>query len=242
MAIDMSVLTDRLAKVRTAIVRSVLFLLAGAIVVYVFSEDIMQELLRHLPVGSRGQGLVFLSPSEAFVTRIKLAFAGGLVVAIPFILLQIWSFARPFLQRRQRINLLLLIPVAFGLFLAGGAFGYFLLLPIALRFLLGFSGPDLEPMLAVAPYIGFVIMLILPLGLIFQMPVVAVFLARIGVIDPRSLAARRKYAILIIFIVSAVLTPPDVFSQLLMAAPLLLLFEISLLVARLATRKRSQRE
>lgn len=236
LGIDLSLLTDRLDRVRRAIVSSLLFLLAAGVVVYVFSDFLLADMLRRLP-GDEGN-LVFLSPAEAFVTRIKLALAGGFVLAIPYMLAQVRAVAKPFLGERQRKIALLLIPLAFSLFLAGGAFGYFVLLPIALKFLLAFGGPELEPMLAFAPYVGFVMMLVLPLGLIFQMPVVAVFLTRIGVLDPRTVAGRRKYAILVIFIVSAVLTPPDVFSQLLMALPLWLLFEVSLLVARVAARGR----
>lgn len=232
LGIDVSVLTARLAQLRNAIVRSVLFLIVAAAGVYIVSETLLADLLRHMPEGSRG--LVFLSPSEAFITRIKLALAGGLIVSVPFLLFQVWTLAKPFLARRQRIIAFLLIPLSFVLFVAGAAFGYLVLFPIGLGFLLGFQGPELEPMLAVGPFVSFVIMLVLPLGLIFQMPVVAVFLTRTGVVDPRRLARNRKYAILFIFVLAAVLTPPDVFSQLIMAVPLLILFEASLLVARIA--------
>lgn len=240
LGIDVSVLTERLTQLRNAIVRSVLFLVVASVGVYIFSEPLLTDLMRHMP--GTDSGLVYLAPAEAFVTRIKLALAGGLVVSVPFLLFQVWSLAKPFLGRRQRTVALLMIPLAFGLFLAGAAFGYIVLLPVALKFLLGFGGPELVPMLAVGPYVGFVIMMVLPLGLIFQMPIVAVFLTRIGIIDPRSVAGRRKYAILIIFILSTILTPPDVFSQLLMAAPLLILFEVSLLVARIAGGGRSRFE
>lgn len=231
--IDGAVMTERLAELRGAIVRSVLFVLGMSVGVYVLSERILAELLTHMPGGS----LVFLSPAEAFVTRLKLAVAGGAVVSTPFLLGQTYGVVKPFLQPSQRRTAMVLIPLSFALFLAGAAFGYFALLPVALKFLLGFEGPYLQPLLAIGPYVGFVTMLVLPLGLIFQMPVVAVFFTRIGVLDPRSVAGRRKYAILIIFVLSAVLTPPDVFSQLLMAAPLWILFELSLLIARLASRK-----
>lgn len=232
--IDSSVLTERLVQVRGAIVRSLFIVLVASIAVYTVSERILADFMKHMPGGS----LIFLSPTEAFVTRLKLALSGGLVLSVPLLLGQVYRVVKPFLQPSQRRGAVLLIPLCFILFLSGVAFGYVVLLPVALTFLLGFQGPDLEPMLAVGPYVGFVTMLVLPLGLIFQMPVIAVFLARIGVIDPRSIAGRRKYAILIIAVLSAVLTPPDVFSQLLMAVPLWLLFELSLLVARIATRGR----
>lgn len=236
MAIDFSAATEYLTSARNVIVRSVLFLLVSAAAAYVFSDIVLTELLGKMPMDSAG--LVFLSPTEAFVTRLKLAIAGGLIPTVPFLLFQVWSAAKSFMDRRLARITFWLIPLAFGLFLAGAAFGYFVLLPIALQFLLGFRGPELEPMLAIGPFVGFVLLLVLPLGLIFQMPIVAVFLTRLGILDPRAAAGRRKYAILVIFIVSALLTPPDVFSQLLMAAPLLVLFELSLLVARLAAPRR----
>lgn len=235
MAIDFSELTQHLTNARNVIVRSVLFLLIAAIGVYAYSERLLSELVRTMPGGS--DGLVFLAPTEAFITRLKLAFAGGFVLTVPFILFQVWSAAKSFLERGPRIIAFLMIPLAFGLLLAGTVFGYVVLLPMALQFLLGFSGPELEPMLAIGPFVGFVLMLVLPLGLIFQLPLVAVFLTWLGIIDPRAVAARRKYAILVIFVLSAILTPPDVFSQLLMAGPLVLLFEVSLLVARFVSRR-----
>lgn len=225
--------TERLVQLRRTLIRSLLLLLAAATAAYSVSEFILADLMKHMPRSS----LVFLSPTEAFVTRIKLALAGGLVLAAPLLLGQVYGFVKPLLPPERRRGAVWLIPLSFGLFLAGAAFGYFVLLPVALRFLLAFQGPDLEAMLAVGPYVGFVTMLVLPLGLVFQLPVVAVFLTRIGVLDPHSVSGRRKYAVLIIFVLSALLTPPDVFSQLLMAGPLWLLFEISLLAARIAARR-----
>lgn len=225
--------TERLVQLRRVLIRSLLLVTGAAVLAYVLSDAVLADLMKHMP----GGGLVFLSPTEAFVTRIKLALAGGFVLAAPLLLGQLYGFVKPLLPEERRRGAVWLIPLSFVLFSAGAAFGYFVLLPVALRFLLGFQGPDLEPMLAVGPYVGFVTMLVLPLGLIFQLPVVAVFLTRIGVLDPYQVGARRKYAVLIIVVLSALLTPPDVFSQLLMAGPLLLLFEISLLAARIAARR-----
>lgn len=225
--------TERLVQLRRVLIRSLLLVTGAAVLAYVLSDPVLADLMKHMP----GGGLVFLSPTEAFVTRIKLALAGGFVLAAPLLLGQLYGFVKPLLPEERRRGAVWLIPLSFVLFSAGAAFGYFVLLPVALRFLLGFQGPDLEPMLAVGPYVGFVTMLVLPLGLIFQLPVVAVFLTRIGVLDPYQVGARRKYAVLIIVVLSALLTPPDVFSQLLMAGPLLLLFEISLLAARIAARR-----
>src|SRR5690606_7303046 len=227
-------LLQRLNEVRTRLIRSFPFLLAASILAYLFSERALDDMQARLPVGSE---MIFLAPSEAFVARIKLALAGGLVLAFPFLMYQILAFVSPYLSRRDRRVGLLLIPLSFGLFLAGAGFSYAVMLPFALRFLLGFGAGELEPMLSISPFVNFVLFLVLPLGLIFQLPIVMVFLTRLGIVDPVVMARNRKYAVFAIFVISAVLTPADVFSQLLMAGPLLVLYEFSLLIARLARRR-----
>ncbi|HLT58240.1 MAG TPA: twin-arginine translocase subunit TatC [Limnochordales bacterium] len=227
-------LLQRLNEVRTRLIRSFLFLLAASILAYLFSERALDDMQARLPVGSE---MIFLAPSEAFVARIKLALAGGLVLAFPFLMYQILAFVSPYLSRRDRRMGLLLIPLSFGLFLTGAGFSYAVMLPFALRFLLGFGAGELEPMLSISPFVNFVLFLVLPLGLIFQLPIVMVFLTRLGIVDPVVMARNRKYAVFAIFVISAVLTPADVFSQLLMAGPLLVLYEFSLLIARLARRR-----
>lgn len=229
--------TRRLGEVRTRLIHTILFLVLASVGIYVISEWILEHMVGRLP---HQDSLIFLAPSEAFITRIKLSLAGGLVVALPFVLFQIWRFVGPMLARRERIVSFLLIPLSFGLFVGGGLFAYVLMLPVVLDFLLGFGSADLAPMLAVAPYINFVVLLVLPMGAIFQLPIVVVFLTRIGIIRPAALARQRKYVILGIFVLSAILTPPDVFSQVLMAIPLLVLFEVSLLIARLARPRRRE--
>ncbi|MBO8142145.1 MAG: twin-arginine translocase subunit TatC [Firmicutes bacterium] len=231
MATEFAGLQERLGEFRGRIIRSLAVFAAAAVVSYVFSERMLGDMLRRLPSGAE---LVFLSPSEAFFARLKLALAGGLVLALPVLLWQILAFISPYLNPRDRRAAMLLIPLAFGLFLLGASFSYLIMLPFALRFLLGFGGAQMQPMLSVSPYVGFVLLLVLPLGLIFELPIVMVFLTRIGVVDPQGLASRRKYVVFLIFIVSALLTPADVFSQVLMAIPLLVLFEFSLIVSRLA--------
>lgn len=234
---DHAELAARIVELRSRLIRTALFLIAASVAVYVVSPAILNDMMIRLP---GRQELVFLSPSEAFVSRVKLAIAGGLVLTVPFLLTQIVRFFAPMMSRRDRRVAVSLIPLAVLLFGLGGAFGYLVLLPFALNFLLGFGGPELEPMLSLASFISFTLWLVLPLGFIFQLPIVITFFARLGILDPRAIARRRKYAILVIFVVSALLTPADVFSQFLMAVPLLMLFELSLLVARIAVRRRAR--
>lgn len=225
-----------MGELRTRIIRTVLFLVAASAVSYWLGGIILNDMFNRMPGPHE---LVFLSPQEAFFSRIKLALAGGVVLSVPFLLFQIVRFFSPMLSVRDRRAAFALIPAATLLFLLGGGFGYMVMLPFALGFLLSFGGADLEPMLSVSSYINFVILLVLPLGIVFQLPIVITFFTRIGILDPRALARRRKYAVLLIFIVAALLTPADVFSMFLMVVPLLILFELSLLVAKLAApRKR----
>lgn len=221
----------RLNEIRRRLIFAALFLLAFSILGYVVSQPLLDLLMKLHP---DPMTLVFLSPSEAFFARLKMALTVGFLTSYPLLVGQIWSFAREFMDRRLQVRTLLLIPVSYVLFLMGAAVAVFGVLPFALRFLLGFRSEDLKPMLSVSPYVSFVMAVVLPLALIFQMPVVVMFLARLGILRPRTLASQRKHAILLIFVIAAILTPPDGFSQILMAIPLVLLFEVSLLFARLA--------
>lgn len=230
----------RLGEIRRRLMVALLSFAAFAIAGFAVSQRVLDSLSARHPDSVE---LIFLGPTEAFVARIKLALGIGFIGAFPLLLGQVWSLAAPYLQRRQRIISFLLIPLSYALFLGGVVVAYEGILPMALRFLLGFRSEELRPMLSVSPYVSFVILLVLPLALLFQLPIIVMFLARIGVLRPRSLAERRKYAILLFFVVGAILTPPDVFSQILLAIPLIVLFEVSLLFARLvAPRERDDDE
>lgn len=186
------------------------------------------------------QGLVFLSPGEAFFARVKLALAIGLLLGLPFILYQLWALFAPAMSRRQKwLSLWILLPGAYGLFLAGVLFAFFAVLPIALRFFLSFGGESLQQEISVGNYVSFLIGFVLPFGVIFELPVVILALARIGVIRGEALRRNRKYAVFAIFVVAGALTPADALSQILMAAPLLLLYEVSILLCRLVGPRRS---
>lgn len=225
------VLVHRLAEIRRRLIFAALFLLTFSILGYAVSQPVLDMLTaRHPDLVT----LIFLSPSEAFFARLKMALAIGFIASYPFLVGQIWSFGRSFMDRRLQMRTLLLIPVSYVLFLMGALVAFFGVLPFALRFLLGFRTEELQPMLSVSPYVSFVMAVVLPLALVFQMPVVVMFLARLGVLRPRTLASKRKHAILLIFVMAAILTPPDGFSQIMMAIPLVLVFELSLLFARLA--------
>jgi sec-independent protein translocase protein TatC len=194
-------------------------------------ERILAVLLR--PVGQ----VVFLAPTEAFVVRLKVAALSGVFLSMPVTLFQAWRFVSVGLTGTERHYALGLLPVALVLFVGGGAFAFTTILPIGVQYLLGYQTPTLVPMISVQAYTSFATAFVLAFGLVFQLPVVILMLARLGIVTPASLAAGRKYALLGIVTLSAVLTPGgDLFSQLLMAAPTYLLYEASIWVARLAGR------
>lgn len=196
----------------------------------IFVERILALLLR--PVGR----VVFLAPTEAFFVRLKVAALAGVFLSLPVVLYQIWRFVSVGLTTTERRYTLSLLPAALALFVAGGAFAFLVILPIGVRFLLSYQTENLVPMISVAAYTSFAMTFVLAFGLLFQLPVVILFLARLGIVTPATLAAGRKYALLAIVVASAVLTPGgDVVSQLLMAAPTYLLYEASIWIARFVT-------
>ena len=206
-----------------------------SIVTWFFSGRILDFLLAGIPV----ENLYFNAPTEAFVVRIKLSFILGFLVAFPYILFRFWSFVSPGLFSREKRAVFPLVFVSTILFYVGVVFAYWILIPIVLDFLVRFGTEMLRPLLSVGKYFGFVARLCFAFGLVFQLPLVIVFLTGIGAISPRALIKQWRWAILVIFIAAAILTPPDPASQLLMALPLVALFLISVLLSMIIEKKRA---
>lgn len=200
-------------------------------------EILMHPLLQALPPGS---SLIFTNVPEAFFTYLKAALLAGVFFSSPFILYQIWAFVSPGLYEREKKYVLPYIFVSSFFFIVGAAFCYFVVFPIIFRFFLSFASEFIRPLPAIREYLSFTIKLLLAFGLLFQWPPMILFLARMGVVSPKTLSQNRKYAILVIFVVAAVLTPPDLVSQLLLAGPLLLMYEISIWMVRIFTPKKGK--
>lgn len=222
--------TEHLEEFRARIIKSVIAIIIASCVVYNFVDKIYGNLVK--PVGR----LVFIAPQEAFITRIKIAFFGGLFFALPIVLYQLWRFISVGLKPSERKYTLLFGPLSFVFFTLGAAFGYYLIVPIGIKFLLGFATDQLTPMLTVSKYISFVGMLTFAFGLVFELPLLSLFLTKIGVVTPHFLSTKRRQAIVLIFIVAAILTPPDVITQFLMAIPLLILYEMGIIFSKIAYR------
>lgn len=177
------------------------------------------------PVGK----LVFIHPTEAFFTYFKVTLWSGFFLSLPAILYNIWKFVALGLNEAEKKATVLFAPASFLLFLLGASFAFFLAIPLAVKFLVGFGAGWAEPMLSIGDYISFVGWLLLAFGATFELPLVILFLTKLKVVNQSALRTYRKHAILLIFIAAAVLTPtPDVFTQLLLAIPLIILYEASL--------------
>lgn len=225
-------LVEHLEELRSRVIKSILAIIVGSILVYNFLPEIIPFLVK--PAGK----LVFIAPQEAFLTNIRVSFLGGLFLASPLVIFQIWRFVSAGLKPEERRTVLIFGPFSFFLFLVGFWFGYSVVTPLGIKFLLGFGSDLVRPMISVAKYVSFVAGLSFIFAFMFQLPLICLFLTRIGIITPFFLARRRKEAIVLIFIVAAILTPPDIFTQILLGLPLTLLFELGVIFSRVAYRKK----
>ncbi|WP_320007826.1 twin-arginine translocase subunit TatC [Maridesulfovibrio sp.] len=223
---------EHLEELRRRFVRIMIACLVGFLACYSFAKPLfsllMAPLVAVLPPDST---LIFTSLPEGFVTYLKVAAVAGVFVVSPYLFSQIWGFIAPGLYEHERKWM---IPLAFlsAFFFVGGAlFGYYVVFPFGCEFFMGFADEFIKPMPTLREYLGFSLKLLFAFGLIFELPLFIFFLARMGVVTAEGLRSKRKYAILVCFICSAILTPPDVMTQTLMACPLIILYEIGIWVA-----------
>jgi sec-independent protein translocase protein TatC len=229
---------EHLGELRTRIMWVLGSAAVGLVIAFFVTDFAMRFISR--PLAKLNIELVFTSPTEAFWTWMKVAMVLAIFISMPAILYQVWTFVSPGLHAHEKKYAAPFIIVGSLLFLMGGAFAMLVIIPYASNFLVTFGQEKgWKPMITVASYTDFVIKFTLAFGLVFELPVVITVLAVIGVVTPQFLSKNRKYAILVNFIVAAVLTPtPDMINQTLMAGPLCLLYEVGIICARLAVRKR----
>jgi sec-independent protein translocase protein TatC len=222
-------IVEHLEELRRRLLLAFAALGAGTVLGFAFVDRVLDFLVRTMGV----ERVVFFAPTEALFIRLKIALFLGVFVGLPVILYQLWAYVAVGLTQTERRIALMLLPPSLLLFLVGAAFGLFVIMPIGIRVLLSYQTATLQPMLAVSPVLSFVMAFMLAFGFVFQVPIVVVFLARMGIVSPAALARTRRYAVVAIVILAAVLTPgTDVVSQLLMAVPTYLLYEISIWLAR----------
>jgi sec-independent protein translocase protein TatC len=238
-------LTAHLEELRTRIIRSLLGIAAGFLVSYGFAERLVSWLLRPLTAIRPEQSLVIgTGVTDAFFTKLKVAGVAGVFVASPIVFYQAWKFVAPGLYERERRIAVPFSAAATFFFVSGAAFCYYLVFPVAFTFFLDeFTSVGISPQIRVSEYLTFTSRMLLAFGATFELPVVTFFLARIGLVTHRMMIGGARYAIVVIFIVAAVLTPgPDVASQMLMATPLLVLYALSIGIAYMVGRPAAAEE
>lgn len=232
---------EHLDELRSRLVKSVLALFAGMVVAIALFQEELTTILTG-PFLELNQSLVFTGLPEGFMFQLKIALLGGCVLASPVIIYQIMRFILPALYSHEKKVFYLMSFFGVLLFVGGVCFGYFLVLQPVMSTLLRLAGNDLTPMITASSYMSFVLGFLLPFGIVFEIPMVIYFLTNVGVIIPDQLTKVRKYVLLIVLIVAALLTPPDVVSQLCLAAPMLLLYEAGILISKVVYKRKCKKE
>jgi sec-independent protein translocase protein TatC len=226
---DRMTLVEHLDELRSRIIWAGVFLLLAVILCFWQNDRLLDIANQPLP---RDLEPLTFSPTEPFFTTVKLSFYGGILIALPFLLYQVYAFVLPaFSPGERRVVLPMLIAVPF-LFIAGTVFAYFVVLPPALSFLLGFNNNDFNIQIRASEYYGFFVLTLIGVGLLFQIPIGVLAVTRLGIVTPQQLSSNRRYAILIIAVVAMLLPGTDPVTMLICMLPLYLLFELSLLLAR----------
>jgi len=228
---DKQTILEHLAELRKSIIISVVAVGIAAILCFSYNEQLLA--LVTLPLTAIDQRLIVTGVTEAFFVKLQLSFLAGFVLAFPIVSWAVWRFFRPALYPYERKYIYILFPVTIILFATGVLFSYFAILPMVLKFFVYIAGENLETMFKVDQYVSFVMSFTIPFGLVFELPVLTFFLTKIGVVKAEQLSKSRKYALLIIVILAGALTPgPDPISQIMMAVPVYILYEISIWVAK----------
>lgn len=230
---------EHLEELRRRLIKSMLAVIVGAAVGLIFQDQLMAFIQEPL----KGTKLYNMEVAGEFYAYLKVSLFAGIFVALPVVFYQLWGFVSPGLYKREKRMVLPLVATSTLLFLAGAGFCFYVMMPFALAYLIGFSDGTITSIVSIGSYLSFVGFLMLAFGIAFQMPILAYFLGRMGVISARFMGKGRRYAVVILLTIAAILTPPDVFTQVMLFVPLYALYEVSILVVWFATRRRrEQRE
>ena len=228
---------SHLGELRSRLIRSVIAIAIASVIAFIFRDWIFYILI--LP--AEGINLIYIEMTEMIGTIMRVCLAAGIVLAMPYLVYQGIMFVSPALTRKEKKYVYLILPWIALMFLGGVAFGYFILVPPATRFLLTWGADIATPEIRIGNYISIVTRLLLAIGIVFEMPVITTFLSRLGIIKPKWLADRRRLAIIVAFILAAIITPTfDPINQSLVAVPMIVLYEMSIWLAKLVQRKESR--
>lgn len=234
---DGQTLTDHLSELRDRLIRSAWAIFIATIVCWAFSEQIFNIVRAPIAPYLDAGGLIFTNPMDKFIAHMKVALLGGVVIACPIWIYQAWMFVAPGLYSNERKYSMTFIAAGSGLFVMGVLFVYFLVLPMAFHFLLTFGGTTDKPMITINEYMSFFMTTTLVFGAAFELPLIIVILGAIGIVDQKFLREKRRYAVVGLAVLSAIITPPDVLSMLMLLVPLWTLYEISILLVGVMARR-----
>lgn len=232
--------TAHLEELRRRLIVCFIAVGIGFVLSYGFKEKLFHILTRPLMgVMQAGEKLIFTGLPEAFFTYLKVAFLSGIILATPIIFYEFWMFVAPGLYEKEKRLLVPIVSLSTVFFVGGAFFGYFIVFPYGFQFFLGFASDIVKPLPSMREYLSFASKLLLAFGLVFELPLIITFLAKLGMVSVPFLKKNRKYALLLFFIAAAILTPPDVVTQIMMALPLMVLYEISIIGARIFGKKKT---
>ena len=229
---------EHLGEMRKRLVSIVLLYLLLSVASFIIVEDVV-ELLLDL---GKSFHFVYLSPAELVSAYLRLALVMALVLASPFIIFHIWAFIRPALKHKEKQSFLFALVGGLLFFMIGALFAYLVAIPFMINFFAEFGSLEIEASISFEKYMNFLISTLVCFGVVFELPVLSFLLSNLGILKPDFLAKMRKYAILAIFILAAIITPPDVVSQVIIAVPMLLLYELSIWVAKLVQHRKAAKE
>ncbi len=233
---------DHLEELRWRLIKALVSVVFFTIIIFYFSDPILEFMLKPALTTEAQVNLQVLKVQAIFIIKLEIALIVGIVFSIPVILYQLWAFVAPGLHKNERRFIWPIIAGAFVSFIGGAAFAYFLIIPYALEFFLGLAPTTVENNIAVDFYFGFLIRIMVVFGIVFQMPVISVILSKLGLITPAFLKKYRRHAIVIFFVAAAILTPPDPTTQVMLAIPMLLLYEVTIWLSYIFYKKRSQEQ
>jgi sec-independent protein translocase protein TatC len=242
-------LQEHFRELRFRVIFSLIFFICSFCVCYYFSEEIYRTLLKpfiDISQNNKNRILIYTSPAEAFTTYLKLSLSSAIFFSFPIFAAEFYLFLSPALYKHEKKNILLIFLTAPSLFLCGAIFAYYFILPVALQFLESFETPSvssatslpIELQTRVSEYLKFVTNLLFGFGVAFELPILLLFLIKIGFLSVSDLRKKRRYWIVSIFIVAAILTPPDIISQISLAIPMIILFEIAILIGHSLGKKK----
>jgi sec-independent protein translocase protein TatC len=227
-------IVGHLAELRKRLVYCAVVFVLAVFIFYNFAEPVVKDIVNITP----DTNFVFIAPAELLMSYVKIAVIGGLVISAPFILTQIWLFISPGLNSKEKKYIIVSLFIGGIFFILGVIFSYIIVLPTMIVFFIGFQIEEIQPMISFSNYLSFVITTLLSFGIIFELPIVMVLLTRFNIVNINFFKKNRKMFILVIFIIAAILTPPDVVSQVLLAIPMLALFEIGIILSSIFEKRK----